>query len=360
MAANLPLSIVVATRDSAATLDRALSAILASELPRATYELIVVDDASIDASAIVAARYADTVVRLSGSPTGPGYARNRGAEVSSGDIVAFVDPDVLVLPDTLPRMLRTLAAHPRLDAISASRNATSAAANLVSRYWNLLISFGEQRQLNRAVHLVSDCTAIRRNALVSAGMYDEWRFLSGGLEGIDLGIRLLKKGAGVMLSHDLQITHLKCWTLGALLREAWCRSVLLARSLGYQRTRTAAPSEVVVTLSEPMSPPLAVVGTVALTSAFVADPYWLTIGAVAAGVAILINLPIYTFFARARSVAFAVAATPLHLLVQSIVGVGLCTGWVLRDVFGAPPQDATTQAYAEVGVEIWPPIRRQS
>src|SRR5215210_859631 len=119
MPRTLALSIVVPVRDSGFSLDRVLAAIRASELPADMYEIIVVDDVSTDASVTVAARHADTVVRLRGRASGPAYARNRGAELARGDVVAFVDGDVLIRPDTLPRMLTMLAERPDIDAVSA-------------------------------------------------------------------------------------------------------------------------------------------------------------------------------------------------------------------------------------------------
>jgi hypothetical protein len=49
----------------------------------------------------------------------------------------------------------------------------------------------------------------------------------------------------------------------------------------------------------------------------------------------------------------------LHIFVQIVAAIALCTGWVLRDVFGDVSPDATTQAYSEVGLEIWPPVPRR-
>src|SRR3954470_23520370 len=97
---RLSLSVVVAVRNAKATLASTLAAIRQSQLPRDSYELIVVDDASTDGSVAIAARYADTVVRLSGRKAGPAYSRNRGAELSRAPIVAFVADDVLVRPET--------------------------------------------------------------------------------------------------------------------------------------------------------------------------------------------------------------------------------------------------------------------
>src|SRR4051812_37183713 len=123
MSSPLLLSVIVPVRNGAATLARALRAILASDLPRDRFELIVVDDGSTDGSAAIAGRHADTVVRLSGQHSGLAYARNRGAELAAGEAVVFVDADIMIRPDTLSRMLENLNAHSGLGAISARLDA---------------------------------------------------------------------------------------------------------------------------------------------------------------------------------------------------------------------------------------------
>lgn len=353
-----PLSVIVPAHDSAATLPRALTAILASDLPRDDYELIVVDDASSDGSPELAARCADTVVRLFGRRSGPAYARNRGAELAQGEVLAFVDPDVMVRPDTLPRMLEMLSDHPGLDAVSASHHQAAAARNLVSQYWNLLLRFGEQRQTGTCADVASPCAAIGRDAFLSAGMYDEWRFTTAQLEGIELGKRLKDSGCDVLSSRDLEIVGLREWTLRSLCREVWDRSVLLARSLGYQRTRAAVPSEVVFTLSGTFALVFALLCVVAFSAAFLPQPNVPAKMAIVLLGAIALNLSAHLFFLRARGISFAIAVAPLHLLMQTISGLGLCAGWMLRGVVGDRAPDAAMQAYAEVGVETWPPVPR--
>lgn len=355
----LPLSIVVYSRNSASTLRTALAAIRAGELPRDRYELIVVDDASADTSATVAARYADTVIRLTGRISGPAYARNRGAEVARGEIVACVDADVLVQPSTLRKMVAIFAEHPAIDAVSTSHDDAPAESSFVSQYWNLLLHFGDQRYVGVGGDLASGCTAVRRSVLISGGLYDEWRFGTSSLEGIELGQRLGRAGYRMMVCQNLRVIHLKQWTVASLCREVWNRSRILARSLGYQQTRLAVPSEVVFTLSRAMTPALAVVSIVALSGAFLPAPVWPAKGTVALLGILLINLPVYRFYATMRGLAFAIAAVPLHLLAQGVAATALCTGWVLRDTVGDLSPDATTQAYAEVGLEIWPPIPRR-
>jgi glycosyltransferase involved in cell wall biosynthesis len=356
---TLPLSVIVSIHDSERTLREVLFAIRASELRPDWYEVIVVDDASTDGSVAIAARYADTVVKLNGRRSGPAYARNRGVEQARGQVIAFVDDDVVVRPETLPRMLAILADHPEVDAVSASHADSSGAPNFVSQYWNLLLRFGEQRHSGRCAQFAPGCGAVRRAAFLKAGMYDEWRFATACLENVELGARLLGAGQEVLLSSELKVSHLKKWELDSVCQEVWLRSRLLARSLGYMRTSTAAPSEVVFTLSRALTPAVAVLGILMLAAAFVPAPHAGAKAGAALLALLLTNLPVHRFYASARGLGFAILSAPLHIFVQIVAAVALCTGWILRDVFGDVSPDATTQAYSEVGLEIWPPIPRR-
>jgi len=359
MSETLPLSVVVSARDSGSTLREALVAIRASRLPRDSYEIIVVDDASSDGSVAIAARYADTVVKLTGRLCGPAYARNRGVELARGQIVAFVDGDVVVRSDTLSRMLATFGDRPDIAAVSASHDEQSGSINFVSRYWNVLLRFGEERHAGDRAHFVPGCGMVRRQVFLAAGMYDEWRFPTGCLESAELGDRLRNTGHGVLLSSELKVAHLKRWNLVSVCREVWRRSRILARSLGYQRMSATVPSEVVFSLTRTLTPAVALLGTLSLAAAFVPPPQGVAKGGIVLAVLILSNLSVHRFYARTCGLAFAVASAPLHLFAQTVAAVALCTGWILRDVLGDATPDATTQAYSEVGLETWPPVRRR-
>src|SRR6476646_5471268 len=132
MPPGVVLTVIVPVRNAEATLDATLAAIRRSQIS-APYELLVVDDVSEDKSVGLAARYADTVVRLSDRAHGPAYARNRGAELARGGIIAFIDSDVLVEPDTLEKMLSALRQRPEIDGISATRHEIAGAPNFASQ-----------------------------------------------------------------------------------------------------------------------------------------------------------------------------------------------------------------------------------
>jgi hypothetical protein len=179
------------------------------------------------------------------------------------------------------------------------------------------------------------------------------------MEGLELGQRFHAAGSNVFVSQSLQVTHLSRWSPLSVFREAWTRSRVLARTLGYQRMRALVPSEVVFTLSRAMLPAAAVLSVVALSGAFLPAASWQVQGTLASLGVLLANAGVYSFYARRRGLGFAMAAVPLHLAVQGITAVALCAGWVLRNTVGDRSPDAATQAYAEIGVEMWPPVPRR-
>ena len=93
--AGLPrVSIVIPARNEAAHLRRLLASLL--NLDYASYEVIVVDDGSSDATALLASEFDAILVRSTKLPpgwTGKNYACYRGAQVATGEWLLFTDAD---------------------------------------------------------------------------------------------------------------------------------------------------------------------------------------------------------------------------------------------------------------------------
>src|SRR3954454_14547905 len=97
-----PIAVVIAAHNAADTLDAALASVAGQSL--APQEVVVVDDASSDETAAVAARWGAVlpldVVRLPEN-TGPGHARNVGVARTAAPMLALLDGDDVWLPDHL-------------------------------------------------------------------------------------------------------------------------------------------------------------------------------------------------------------------------------------------------------------------
>lgn len=95
------LSVVIATHNRAAELDRALRGLSAQDRP--ADEVIVVDDGSTDGTAALLDRWAGDdrlplrVIRRE-TAAGPATAREQGWRAASGDLIAFTDDDCVPGP----------------------------------------------------------------------------------------------------------------------------------------------------------------------------------------------------------------------------------------------------------------------
>jgi glycosyltransferase involved in cell wall biosynthesis/GNAT superfamily N-acetyltransferase len=98
---NLDLSIIVATRDRAACLARTLRALAPQNLTGLSWQVVVVDNGSSDATADVLLEAAKTLplVTLVEPSPGKNKALNRAITVARGQLFIFTDDDVIPAPD---------------------------------------------------------------------------------------------------------------------------------------------------------------------------------------------------------------------------------------------------------------------
>jgi hypothetical protein len=348
------LSVIVPARDAATFLAESLAALGATDVPRAEWELVVVDDGSCDSTTETAACHADVLVRLRQRSLGPAYARNRGFELSRGGIVAFVDADVRVHPDTLSRIAADLRPNLATSAVIGSYDAAPSAPGLVSQYRNLLRHFVHQRRAGEISAFWASCGGIRREAFAAVGMFDEWHFARPQVEDLELGTRLVRGGHRIVLDPKLQVSHLKRWTLGQMLvTDLRDRGALWGRLRGC----TMSTALLGVRTEEMASTMLIGLALVTMLGAVATGAALWSAAAVAAFLLVLLlNRALYAFFARSRGIPFALAVVPLHLASQCLNGAALLAGRALRELVGEPRPPATVQAYAELGVRRWPPV----
>lgn len=112
------VSIVIPARDAAATVAETLDSVLAQTFTG--WEVIVVDDGSVDETARIVGAYAarDPRIRLISQETGgEAAARNTGIDAARHEWLLFLDADDWIAPSYLTRQTAALAADPDLDAV---------------------------------------------------------------------------------------------------------------------------------------------------------------------------------------------------------------------------------------------------
>jgi glycosyltransferase involved in cell wall biosynthesis len=92
------ISVILCTRNRAASLDTALRSLTACATADLNWELLVIDNGSTDQTALVAASYHDRLpIRTILEPTaGLSHARNRGVAEATGEWLVWLDDDVTV------------------------------------------------------------------------------------------------------------------------------------------------------------------------------------------------------------------------------------------------------------------------
>ncbi len=354
------LSVIVPVYNGTTVLPRALAALAASDLPRSCWELILVDDASTDDSAVLAAAWADVIVRLPGRPHGPAYARNRGAESARGAVLVFVDADVCVHADTLRRFAVAFSDETGPAAIFGSYDDRPPGQGLASRYRNLLHHYHHQLNPGPAETFWAGCGAIRADAFAAVGTFDEWRYPRPSIEDIELGHRLHAADYAIRLDPAIQCTHLKRWGLYGMLRTdlldrgvPWMRLMLEEGSFSKRKSLNLKPRERIFTALAGLSL------LCMMTAIFRLDPRWLVPGVLLLIPVAVGNLPLYRFLSKQGGVLFALECFLLHILYYLLNSAAVSLGIMLHHVVGEPAPRPEVQALFEVGLDKWPPVPRR-
>jgi glycosyltransferase involved in cell wall biosynthesis len=355
------LTVIVPAYNALKTVRACLEGITTSDLSRERFELILVDDGSTDETSLIAAEYCDRVMRLSGKAHGPAFARNRGAEVSRGEVLVFVDADVIVHSDALRRLAVRFEAEPESSAIFGSYDDRPASPGLVSQYRNLLHHYVHQRGRGVAQTFWAGLGAIRRSEFLSAGGFDEWHYASPQIEDIELGRRVHLAGRRIMLDPDILGTHLKKWTLGSTLLADFRHRGVPWMWLILQEGAPAKSGSLNVRAFEKVLTGLAGVALLMpWVALFTKHAQWLLVSVAIAVLIGLANTRFYVFLLRARGPLFAMSVVPLHLAYYAGNSVSVIIGWFVHHLFGEPIPPAESAAHAQIGIATWPPPPRRS
>lgn len=331
MRIDMKLSVVIPVHNGGRRLRRCLESLGASRRP--PDEILVVDDASTDQSARIASSGGAKVLTLSGGPHGPAFARNRGAEMASGDVIVFLDADVAVHAETLDLIERYLDRHGDVTALFGSYDDAPFRRSTVSFYKNLLHHFVHQHGKREASTFWAGCGAIRRHVFLALGGFDE-SYTRPSVEDIELGVRLRGASHRIWLCPDVQVKHLKRWGLVSLLR-----SDILDRAIPWTDlilSRTQLPSDLNLDRKSRLS--AIFVWAMLVCPALVPWIPWALGGMLVATVMLgILNHDLYRFFVQRGGIRFAIGACSLHwlyLLYSSLAFTGLLVWHLLQRAGG--------------------------
>lgn len=196
-------TIQLCTYNRARLLERVLECCFDQTLPADAYEVVVVDDGSGDETPAVlelAARRATcalTVVRQANSGLAAG--RNAGIARSRGERIAFIDDDVLPLPNFLAEHLRSADRNPG-TIVRGGAIEVADIDELPVPLWSI--------RNYSANYFWTTNVSVPLETIRSIGGFDT-SFAEYGWEDIDVGLRLRARGVRATFNAKALVYHVK-------------------------------------------------------------------------------------------------------------------------------------------------------
>src|SRR5690606_35080077 len=131
----------------------------------------------------------------------------------TGEILVFVDADVVPAPGAITGMSDLLARSPDVAAVFGAYDLTPPERNFCSQFKNLAHSYVHEIGNPEASTFWAGLGAVRTEAFRAVGGFDD-RFTRPPVEDIELGYRLVAAGYRIRLDPRFRGTHLKRWTFG--------------------------------------------------------------------------------------------------------------------------------------------------
>ncbi len=192
----MDISVIVPAYNEEKRIRSCLESIRAQRTSRSC-ELIVSDSGSTDGTVSIAKEYADKVVLC--TERGTARARNEGARLAEGGILAFIDSDSMVLPGYLDTVCEALGDGRTLAVSCAFKFSRRTPKLLLAEH--VTNSYYVLRSLFGAATLPGFNFCVRRDAFERLG-----GFRLCHLEDLDMSIKLRQAGKTVYLARRRVVT----------------------------------------------------------------------------------------------------------------------------------------------------------
>jgi glycosyltransferase involved in cell wall biosynthesis len=318
------ITAIMPAHNCRALLGRSLAPLLQMQREGEICEVIVVDDGSSDGTAKAAISLGARVIS-SEERRGPAHARNHAAQESLGEILWFIDSDVVARKNA-PHEIRQTLNDQHTAAVIGSYDDSPAGHNFFSQYKNLVHHYYHQKIRGDVSTFWAGCGAVWKQTFLDIGGFDAARYPRPSIEDIELGYRLQAAGGRIRHAPELQATHLKVWTFWKLivtdLRDRavpWAFLVL---------TRATISDELNISVTERIRAAIAwtLVFSI-LTSLVGVTSWWLP--AMILLIAFASNLELFALFQRRNGLLFAFSATLFHQFYYLYSTTAYCLCWVV-------------------------------
>lgn len=235
----IKVSVIIPTYNRKQTLLKTLDSVLAQTYPRDLYEVIVVDDGSIDGTEEALEPLLSRILYFKQENKGPATARNLGITHARGEIVAFTDDDCVVPLNWIEALVYGFRRYPDVVGVGGYMEADeeTLATNVYARYESYVthrvFGLGDKDIYGEHVPIATNCAAYKKEILEELGGFDE-SFRNAAGEDADLNLRIASCGYKTLFV-PIKVIHIQEYSLRSLQRRCILRGMAGAQIAVKQR-----------------------------------------------------------------------------------------------------------------------------
>lgn len=317
---------IIPVKDRREILRRCLASIKQSEYPE--YEVIVVDDCSLQDCSDLVVEFGFRTVRIN-QHQGAWYARNKGAEQSKGDILVFLDCDMLIQPDTLFRIHQHFSQN-LYEAISGVCGLKTETESAVTRYKNLWMYHSYMQSPRDSDWFICGMGAVKREVFFELKGFDAGFLTGRGGGDLEFGGRLKAAGKKILLDKELEVTHLQPYTFWGLLRNDFKRSRGWFQLAAQKKMIPSVIKKLRIANIYPVFLISILISFVLLFSLFLSffEKTFVILAALSALTYLIINYSLFRFFRREEGTWYFLKTIPLSWADHLTSGLGVLTSGI--------------------------------
>jgi len=199
-------SLIIPTFNRYASLRKCLSSILQLNDKLSDVEIIVVDDGSSDDTEEIVIYFKEKFnqfVYYSQKNKGPAAARNKGAELSKGEYIIFIDDDCTVTENWLSSVKKFYYVNPEASGVGGKiiNIVKNDFSEFSQRFGDFLVSCSKEKNME-VEYIVSCNSSFKKNDFLEIKGFDE-KFIWAGAEDRDLCLKLKERGHKIYFDDDI-------------------------------------------------------------------------------------------------------------------------------------------------------------
>ena len=199
----MKISIIIPVYNATLTLKECLDAVF--NISYKNFEVILVSDGSTDNTLEIAKKYECKIIELPQN-NGAAFSRNEGSKKASGDILFFVDADVILKKNSLD-ILNNKFSDKNIWAIQGIYSHEPMYESIFTQYQQSYMSFFTwSKNLTYAPFVVSACFAIRRELFIQSKGFNS-NIKSATCEDEEFGMKLINEGYKINIVRELNVEH---------------------------------------------------------------------------------------------------------------------------------------------------------